>query len=170
MRARSQAHSSHQSAARNSSIQHTCGVQASAQHAHTSSRSGDVDEQIDMLVGSCIARWSYVSGLSMPVVLLQPRLRLAVSLLCELSIGICGRVFARFNSDELTRLSFHFVFRLQCTRAGTSERDKLYSAGGLRSEMPSIISCHVCCRRCTLLRALHVITFAPADSPHEQQR
>ncbi len=137
VRTRPQAHSSHQSAARNSSIQHTCGVQTSAQHAHTSSRSGDVDEQIDMLVGSCIARWSYVSGLSMPVVLLQLRSRLAVCLLYELAIGmhVCmgrfaqlhiarGRVFAHFNSDELNRLICYFVFRLQCTRGGTPERGK----------------------------------------------
>ena len=139
VRTRPQAHSSHQPGACNSSIQHTCGVQASAQHAHTCSPSGDVDEQIDMLVGSCIARWSYVSGLSMPVVLLQLRSRLAVCLLYELAIGmhVCmgrsaqlhiarGRVFARFNSDELNQQICYFVFRLQCTRAGTPEREKLY--------------------------------------------
>ena len=53
----------------------------------------------------------------MPVVLLQLRLRLAVCLLYELAIGmhVCmgrfsqlhiarGRVFVRFNSDELNRL------------------------------------------------------------------
>ena len=79
-----------------------------------------------MLVGLCIARWSNVSGLSMHVVLLQLRSRLAVSLLCELAIGICGRVFARFNSDELNLLIVHSVSLLQCTRAGTPERDKLY--------------------------------------------
>ena len=139
VRTRPQAHSSHQSGARNSSIQHTCGVQARAQHAQTSSRSADVDEQIDMLVGSCIARWSYVSWLSMPVVLLQLRPILAVCLLCELAIGMhvctgrfaqlhisCGRVFAHFNPDEPCQLICCFVFRLQCTRAGTSKCDKLY--------------------------------------------
>ena len=75
----------------------------------------------------------------MPVVLLQLRSRLAVCLLYELAIGmhVCvgrfaqlhiarGRVFARFNSDELSRLICYFVFRLQCTRAGTPEREKLY--------------------------------------------
>jgi hypothetical protein len=139
VRTRPQSHSSHQAGACNSSIQHKCGVQASAQHAHTCSPSGDVDEQIDMLVGSCIARWSYVSGLSMPVVLLQLRSRLAVCLLYELAIGmhVCmgrfaqlhiarGRVCAHFNSDELNRQICYFVFRLQCTRAGTPEREKLY--------------------------------------------
>ena len=92
-----------------------------------------------MLVGSRIARWSYVYGLSMPVVLLQLWSRLAVCLLYELAIGMHGymgrsaqlhiargRLFVRFNSDELNRLICYFVFRLQCTRAGTPEREKLY--------------------------------------------
>jgi hypothetical protein len=64
----------------------------------------------------------------MPVVLLQLRSRLAVCLLYELAIGMHGRmgrsaqlhiargrVFVRFNSDELIRLICYFVFRLQCT-------------------------------------------------------
>ena len=92
-----------------------------------------------MLVGSCIARWNYVSVLSMPVVLFQLRSRLAVCLLCELAIGmhVCmgrsaqlhiarGQVFAGFISDELTRLICYFFFCLQFTRTGTPEREKLY--------------------------------------------
>ena len=75
----------------------------------------------------------------MPVVLLQLRSRLAVCLLYELAIGmhVCmgrsaqlhiarGRVFARFISDELNGLICYFVFRLQFTRTGTPEREKLY--------------------------------------------
>ena len=37
-----------------------------------------------------------------------------------------GRVCARFNPDEVNLLICYFVFRLQCIRAGTPERDKLY--------------------------------------------
>ena len=71
----------------------------------------------------------------MPVMLLLLRSRLAVCLLYELAIGMHvgmgrfaqlhiarGRVFVRFNSDELNRLICYVVFRLQCTRAGTPER------------------------------------------------
>ena len=75
----------------------------------------------------------------MPVVLLQLQSRLAVCVLYELAIGmhVCmgrfaqlhivrGRVCARFNPDEVNLLICYFVFRLQCARAGTPERDKLY--------------------------------------------
>jgi hypothetical protein len=99
VRTRPQAHSSHQPGACSSSIQHTCGVHAKAQHAHTCPPSGEVDEQLDMLVGSCIARWSYVPGLSMPIVLLQLRSRLAVCLLYDPAIGMhaCVGRFANYT-------------------------------------------------------------------------